>query len=195
MTTTPSTASQAPEVLTKQVATWRAEVARLNDLIAHATGVSQAPAVSIDDEEFSHMLAQAAIFWMADPLRYALAREKLVAHIDAKRAQEREEAIGALAIAFEKMLCAAVGRDWSTSGISASSLVEALRSRAEKAEARATEAEAKLAELQMEVETMLNDAVFFMGAIELHALDGVALGERLKELLYQSQADESGLPG
>lgn len=46
MTTTPSTASQAPEVLTRQVAAWRAEVARLNDLIAHATGASQAPAVS-----------------------------------------------------------------------------------------------------------------------------------------------------
>lgn len=60
---------------------------------------------------------------------------------------------------------------------------------------RATAAEAKLEELQMEVETMLNDAVFFMSTIELHALDGVALGERLKELLYQSQADESGLPG
>lgn len=158
------------------------------------SSASQAPAVSIDSEEFRNLLI-AARFYGDDPTHYTEGKDALVAYIDAKLAQAREEAIGVLAIAFEKMLCSAVGHDWSPSGISASSLVEELRSLAEKANYRATAAEAKLEELQMEVETMLNDAVFFMSTIELHALDGVALGERLKELLYQSQADESGLPG
>lgn len=116
---------------------------------------SQAPAVSIDTPEFRELLKKYH--------RSTTWDTKLIAHIDAKLAQEREEAIGTLAIAFEKMLCAAVGRDWSPSGISASSLVEELRSRTEKAESRATAAEAKLEAIRAAV-----DAAKVMTGEEIH---------------------------
>lgn len=96
--TTPSTASQAPEVLTKQVATWRAEVARLNDLIAHATGVSQAPAVSIDsDPEFQrlHGAWVGGREYFQDDENPTVQADWMafIAHIDAKLAQAYQKGL------------------------------------------------------------------------------------------------------
>lgn len=143
---------------------------------------SQAPAVSIHSSEYEILLdkvlqtgeANAAIEGALKAHDDAI--RSLTEHIDAKLAQARQGALAEADIIHKDLLAtmSESGKIWQH---------------------RATAAEAKLAELQMEVETMLNDAVFFMGTIELHALDGVALGERLKELLYQSQADESGLTG
>lgn len=145
MTTTPSTASQAPA----------------------------AQQESIDTPEFREKLQAHLLQLQRTMGLQGDKRADLIAHIDAKLAQEREE--GRLD---------GYNKGWADASLT---LI--------KAEARATAAEAKLAALSMEVETLMNDAVFFMGAIELHALDGVAWGERAKELLHPPKADESGLPG
>lgn len=61
---------------------------------------------------------------------------------------------------------------------------------------RATAAEAKLERLETEVQALIDDGDFFMGDIQLHALDGIGWVECVSAILQpQPKADESGLPG
>lgn len=128
-------------------------------------------AASIDTPEFRQLLKDYSF--------YGIERgtPPLIAHIDAKLAQAREEATGMLAIAFEKMLCAAIGRDWSDAGISASSLVDDLRN-------RTIAAESRLAEIQRGVEGLNGRPDNWVYRPEVLAL-----------LQPQGQANTSGLPG
>ena len=167
MTTTPSTASQAPEVLTRQVAAWRAEVARLNDLIAHATGASQAPAVSIcplkaaglPAEEAEAFIAAMAKWHFSRPGQEAIEKfDAVVAVIDAKLAQARE---GGRLDGYNK--------GWADASLT---LI--------KAESRATAAEAKLEAIRQRAE----------------GLDEIVVKRDVLALFTTPpKADESGLPG
>ena len=156
---------------------------------------SQAPASISDCQEYRNAKA---VYRTAVYGDLAQASADLDSCIDTKRAQEREEAIGTLAIAFEKMLCAAVGRDWSTSGISASSLVEELRSRTEKAESRATAAEAKLEAIRQGIEGLKRylPSVGYPGRL-FEEESGIAFkcDDVLALFTTPPKADESGLPG
>lgn len=89
--TTNTTNSQAPEILAKQVAEWRKEVARLNDLIAHAEG-RDSQAASIDTPEFDDLLLT---YWECRNHGESYAtneRAELIAYIDAKLAQTQADA-------------------------------------------------------------------------------------------------------
>lgn len=175
-TNTTSTASQAPEVLTKQVATWRAEVARLNDLIAHATGASQEPAVSIEkDEEFLNLLTR----WTkhqdntnADIMAGHIKWTELIAHIDAKLAQAREEG-------FEEMR--------KVIAENAVLMADACR-RATAAEAKLDRIKAMWVDMQDPFKKQASMSVYSTGWERCHKEFGALLQP-------QPQADESGLPG
>ena len=150
---------------------------------------------TIDTPEFRRMLTEFATTWYDHPGEESKRRE-IFKYIDAKLARVQDAAdlrYKELAELHERIIdnlqtMALHLEDARKAGVDMNS--ESMRHLS-----RATAAEAKLAALSMEVETLMNDAVFFMGAIELHALDGVAWGERAKELLHPPKADESGLPG
>lgn len=152
------------------------------------TNTTPSQAASIDKPEFIKLLDDYA---HDATMGYEEAYARILSYIEPKILQAREEATGRLAIAFEKMLCAAIGRDWSAAGISASSLVNDLRN-------RTIAAESRLAEIQRGLH-----------GLERYGFDGkfggdfggdplgpfVKIDEVRALLQPPSQSDTNGLPG
>ena len=80
-----------PAILADQVASWRAEVARLNDLIGVATGGEQAIAGSIlDESDFLELLCKfhhESSCEEFNQAKYDAARSSLIAYIDSRPRQ------------------------------------------------------------------------------------------------------------
>lgn len=205
--TTNITNSQAPEILAKQVAEWRKEVARLNDLIAHAEG-RDSQAASIDTPEFDDLLLT---YWECRNQGESYAaneRAELIAYIDAKLAQARDDGrrdshetnVTMLNLKLKAEDRAAIAEDaWRAEKKRADKAEEWQETEKEfshSMEQRARVAESRLAEIQRGVEGLVRFDDHDSGLeISLEAGRFVFRHEVLALLQPQGQADTSGLPG
>lgn len=192
--TNTTTNSQAPEILAKQVAEWLKEVARLNDLIAHAEG-RDSQAASIDTPEFDDLLLT---YWECRNHGESYAtneRAELIAYIDAKLAQAK---LRGMELANEKVFQPDMD-EWKARA----EAMEAARDDAVSAEyaaiARATAAESRLAEIQRGVEGAegyWRNAPHYYEVGSLEPQKEFFLADDIRALLQpHGQADTSGLPG
>lgn len=87
-----TTNSQASEILAKQVAEWRKEVARLNDLIAHAEGRNSQAASIARDHELARLILRWRKISQETPWHEETAAWNAICHhIDAKLAQAYQQ--------------------------------------------------------------------------------------------------------